>query len=701
MSLRHKILNEWFTLRVHPVVFGVSSIVIIVFVLFGALFTETSGRLLSIAHETVINYSGWFYILIVGVFLVFVLWLYFSRFGSVKLGKDSEEPEYTYFAWFSMLFSAGMGIGLIFFSVAEPILHFADPPRGVEPQSLDAARQSMILTFFHWGFHAWAIYIIIAISLAYFAFRHNLPLSLRSALYPLIGKRVYGWPGNVVDTLAVFGTIFGLATSLGLGVLQINSGMDYLGLLDVSTFNQVILIGVITIAATISVALGLDRGIRRLSEFNMATAGLLLVFVLVAGPTIFLLSSFVQNIGLYISSLPELTFRTDAFLGLDWQRNWTMFYWAWWISWSPFVGMFIARISRGRTIREFIGGVMLVPTTLTFFFLTVFGDTALFMQLGMSERFAGIDMVEVVRENMATAIFAMLSELPLQVITAALTTIVIAIFFVTSSDSGSLVIDTITSGDHPERKAWQRVFWSLIVGAIAAVLLLAGGLVALQTAAITTALPLSLIMIVICVGLVKGLSAETVSGDPISSLMESLRTRITPFQREHLGEMPPEASARVAAQSEEDIDNWQDRLKKLMENVKRHRLVEPSEKQATETITNFINNTVLPAYDEIAEQLRLYGREVKIESDDHQATLFVMRGEKEEFAFGIVGQIYYRMDTAFPSIPTPQTATEDDQIALAEVVLRSGREHEAEIREWTKKGIIEDFLNSYSRWMGW
>lgn len=231
----------------------------------------------------------------------------------------------------------------------------------------------MILTFFHWGFHAWAIYIIIAISLAYFAFRHNLPLSLRSALYPLIGKRVYGWAGNVVDILAVFGTIFGLATSLGLGVLQINSGMDYLGLLDVSTFNQVILIGVITIAATISVALGLDRGIRRLSEFNMATAGLLLVFVLVAGPTIFLLSSFVQNVGLYISSLPDLTFRTDAFLGLDWQRNWTMFYWAWWISWSPFVGMFIARISRGRIIREFIGGVMLVPTTLTFFFLTVFG----------------------------------------------------------------------------------------------------------------------------------------------------------------------------------------------------------------------------------------------------------------------------------------------------------------------------------------
>lgn len=685
----------------HPVVFGISSVFIILFVLFGTLFTETSGHVLGMVHETVINLSGWFYILVVGAFLVFVFWLYFSRFGSVKLGKDHELPEYTYFAWFSMLFSAGMGIGLIFFSVAEPIMHFADPPRGVEPESLDAARQAMTLTFFHWGFHAWAIYIIVAISLAYFAFRHDLPLSLRSALYPLIGKHVYGFAGNTVDILAVFGTVFGLATSLGLGVLQINAGLEYLGLMGVSTYNQVILIGIITLAATVSVAMGLDRGIRRLSEFNLTSAGVLLLFVLLAGPTLFLLSSFVQNIGLYLSSLPGLTLRTDAFVGLDWQRDWTMFYWAWWISWSPFVGMFIARISRGRTIREFIGGVMLVPTTLTFFFLTVFGDTALFMQLGMSERFAEVDMIGVVRENMATAIFAMLSELPLQVITAALTTVVIAIFFVTSSDSGSLVIDTITSGDHPERKAWQRIFWSLIGGAIAAVLLVAGGLVALQTAAITTALPLSIIMIVICVGLVKGLSGETVTSDPISKLVENLRGRITPFQKEKYTGMPPDASARLAADAEPESERWQERLEQLMENVNRHRLVESTEQQASATITEFINKTVLPAFSEIADQLKLYGREALIESDDHQATLFVMRGKKEEFAFGIVGQIYYRMDTAFPSIPTPQTAEESDRVARAEVVLRSGREHEAEVRDWTKEAIIENFLEAYSRWMGW
>ncbi len=706
MRLRYATLRTWGTVRVHPVVFGVSSVMIVAFVLVGALFTDAAASGLAFLHETIIDLTGWFYILMVGGFLIFVIWLYFSRYGVVRLGRDDEAPEYTYFAWFSMLFSAGMGIGLLFFSVAEPIMHYANPPRGLAPETVEAARQSMTVTFFHWGFHAWAIYIIVAISLAYFSFRHGLPLSLRSALYPLIGRRIYGLTGDVVDILAVFGTIFGIATSLGLGVMQINAGLEYLGILDISVENQLLLISLVTIAATISVALGLDRGIRRLSEFNLATAGLLIVFVLLAGPTVFLLSSFVQNVGLYASSLPELTFRTDAFIGLDWQRDWTMFYWAWWISWSPFVGLFIARISRGRTIREFIAGVMLVPTALTFFFLTVFGDTALYMQMGLSERFAGVDLVGVVRDDLSTAIFAMLGELPLQMITTTLATVVIAVFFVTSADSGSLVIDTITSGDHPDRGAAQRIFWSLTEGAIAAVLLVTGGLVALQTAAITTALPLSLIMLVTCVGLTRGLRAEAVTSDPITALVEGLRTRVIPFRGESDGGTPPEGERALAAApvlEELHLEDrpWQERLDRLLDQVAQERLVKPTEAEASESIGLFLRETVLPAFDELSEALEKHGREVQVESGELGATLFVLRGGKEEFAFGISGHVYHRLDTAFPAIPTPETGDAGVVVVTAEVVLRGGRQEEVEIRKWSREAVIESFLDAYSRWMGW
>ncbi|MDZ7781795.1 MAG: BCCT family transporter [Halioglobus sp.] len=682
-------------MKVHPVVFWTSAALIALFVIVGAVFNEPLGRVLDLLQDRIVEQFGWFYIASVAGFFLFVIWLFFSRYSKVKLGKDNDEPEFSYATWFAMLFSAGMGIGLLFFSVAEPMMHFANPPQGMAAGTVEAARQAMTITFFHWGVHAWAIYIIIAAALAYFSFRHDLPLSIRSALYPLIGRHMYGTAGNIVDILAVFGTLFGLATSLGLGIMQINAGLERLGVLSISTANQVGLIAVITVAATISAATGLERGVRRLSELNLSLAGLLLLFVLITGPTIFLLSSFVSNVGRYASSLVDLTFRTDAFIGLEWQKNWTMFYWAWWISWSPFVGMFIARISRGRTLREFIGGVILVPTTLTFFWLTVFGNSALYMEL-----FQGVPLAAATAANLSTAIFELLDQLPLVILSAPLAVAVVTIFFITSADSGALVIDTITSADHPERSSYQRIGWSITVGLVAAILLITGGLSALQTAAIITAVPFCLVMIVICVGLVKGLRAEVGTMDPFISLAQRLErlAQYSPIPlKSVLGPLAARAPGVVGPTLKSDAP-WNERLRMLMEKVAEGRRVEPSVGHANRTVSSFIDETVVPAFNEIAEELKKYDREVLIENDDREASLIVLYDGQEEFAYGIYAHVYSRAHTAFPKIPEPGGG---ELVEKAEVVLRTGRHKEYEIRNWTKEGIIQEFLESYVKWMGW
>ncbi|MFW5972967.1 MAG: BCCT family transporter, partial [Bacteroidota bacterium] len=479
-------------------VFYVAAALILAFVIYGALFTEHAGVVFDRIQTGIADGMGWFYILTVASFLFFIVYLFFSRFRDVRLGPDNAEPEYSYPSWFAMLFSAGMGIGLLFYSVAEPILHFADPPV-VEDGTFLAARRAMTITFFHWGFHAWAVYIVVGLSLAYFSFRHGLPLTIRSTLYPLIGDRIYGNIGNAIDTFAVLGTMFGVATSLGLGVMQVNAGLNYLFGAPIETWVQIVLIVVITLIATVSVVLGLDRGIRRLSELNLVLALLLLVFVFTLGPSIFLLNAFLENVGQYFQEFAFTTFRTYAFQDTDWQANWTLFYWGWWISWAPFVGMFIARISRGRTIGEFIAGVLIVPVLLTFIWMTVFGNTALHVEL-----FGNGGIVEAVSESIPTALFVLLEQFPLSAVTSLIATIVIITFFVTSSDSGSLVIDIITSGGNPDPPVATRIFWALSEGGVAAVLLLAGGLSALQTAAITTGLPFAVIMVGICFALLRG-----------------------------------------------------------------------------------------------------------------------------------------------------------------------------------------------------
>jgi len=455
-------------------VFFISAVLIIAVCLYGALFSDHASLVFSDLQSWLLTNLGWLYMGSVAGFFMLVIYLAFSRFAHLRLGADDSEPEYSYGSWFAMLFSAGMGIGLMFFGVSEPMTHFLEPPVG-EGGTIDAARNAMQVTFFHWGLHAWAIYIIIGLALAYFSFRHDLPLTLRSALYPVIGDKIYGKWGNAVDIFAILGTMFGVATSLGLGVMQVNAGLNYLFGLPVSIVVQVALIAAITCASTISVVAGLDAGIRRLSELNLVLALLLMVFVLIAGPTVMLLSSLIQNIGMYLSGLVDMTFRIYAYEPNEWIGNWTLFYWAWWISWSPFVGMFIARISRGRTIREFILGVLLVPSGFTFLWLTIFGNSGLWLE--MHE--AGAGLATAVQTNMPTAIFVLLDQLPLTGITSALATMLIVTFFVTSSDSGSLVIDIISSGGAENPPVWQRIFWAVSEGAVAATLLVAGGLAAL------------------------------------------------------------------------------------------------------------------------------------------------------------------------------------------------------------------------------
>jgi choline/glycine/proline betaine transport protein len=487
-------------LDLSPWVFGPAVLVIAVFLFFGAAHSEATGRAFDALQSGIVTRFGWFYVGSVAFFLLFVVGLFFSPWGGIRLGPDDSEPEYSYLSWFAMLFSAGMGIGLVFFAVAEPMFHFTASPT-VGSGTVEAAREAMRLTFFHWGLHAWAIYIVVGLSLAYFSFRKGLPLSIRSAFHPLLGDGIHGPVGHLIDVLAIFGTMFGVATSLGLGVMQVNAGLAFLFGMEVGTTVQVGLIIAITLVATISVVAGLDKGIRRLSNFNMVAALVLVLFVFAAGPSTFLLNAWMENTGAYLQSVVETTFWLDAYGDGVWHGEWTLFYWGWWIAWSPFVGMFIARVSRGRTIREFIGGVLLVPAAFTTFWLTTFGNSGLHRELFGPGGIAGGATEEM--------LFSLLQGLPLSAVTSILAMVVIAAFFVTSSDSGSLVIDMLASGGNPDPPTIQRVFWALLEGAVAAVLLVAGGLTALQTAAITTGLPFAAVLVVMCFSLLKALRGES------------------------------------------------------------------------------------------------------------------------------------------------------------------------------------------------
>ena len=506
-----------FNLDIHGKVFSISALTIVLFVVLTLALQSEVEPLFGAIRGWLTSNLAWFFLGAANIFVLLCLGLIVSPLGKVRIGGREATPDYSYTGWFSMLFAAGMGIGLMFYGVAEPMSHFSSAMGGVSlgedgarsdwaplgaaaGDSATAARLSMAATIFHWGLHPWAIYAIVALALALFSFNKGLPLSIRSIFYPLLGERVWGWPGHVVDILAVFATLFGLATSLGIGAEQAAAGLDYLFGIGATDTSKVLLIIGITAIALLSVLAGLDKGVKRLSEINMVLALLLLLFIIVAGPTLAIVSGFFGNLGAYLTYLPALSNpfgRVDA----NFSQGWTAFYWAWWISWSPFVGMFIARVSRGRTVREFLIAVLLVPSLVSVLWMTAFGGTAVGQLVG--EGFTGVQDAAL-----ELKLFAMLGELPLTQISSFIGIVLVVVFFVTSSDSGSLVIDTITAGGKVNAPVPQRAFWAIMEGVVAIALLLGGGLVALQAMAVSTGLPFTIVLLVGCVSIVKGLLSE-------------------------------------------------------------------------------------------------------------------------------------------------------------------------------------------------
>ncbi len=506
---------------IHPHVTIASLVVLVLFIVLTLVFRQQATSLFAAFLAFIATRAGWFLILAANIFVIGSIGFAFSRYGTIRIGGRDAMPEFSTAAWFAMLLSAGMGIGLMFWSVGEPIGHYVTPSpmfSGVAGNTPEAAQAAMAVTFFHWGIHPWAIYAIVGLGLAFFAYNRGLPLTIRSIFYPILGNRIYGAWGNAIDVLSVLATMTGLATSLGLGVRQVNAGLAHLIGLPVGTWVQLLLIAIITAFATISVVAGLDSGVKKLSEWNMGLAGIFMLFLLLAGPTIVILSGFTQNIGYYFSRLLEISFWNEAYRDTGWQEGNTLFYWAWWISWSPFVGMFIARISKGRTVKEFVLGVTLVPTILSFVWMSVFGGSAIFLQsTGLSDIHAAVE------ENVATALFAMLSHFPLAGLLSFVGIVLVVVFFVTSSDSGSLVVDHLTSGGKLDSPVAQRVFWAVMEGVVAAVLLLGGGLQTLQTASVATGLPFAIVLLVSIYSLYIGFKQELFMEDYVEKHLDHVR----------------------------------------------------------------------------------------------------------------------------------------------------------------------------------
>ncbi len=518
---------------------------VVAFVVFTVLNVEFANGIYTAIRGWIEASLSWYYIIIVMGLVLFCLIMMFSRFGSIRLGDDDSRPEFSNFSWFAMLFSAGVGIGILFFGVAEPIFYFDNSGAfgypnnphadvaGATSMDLTRAVHAMRVTYFHWGFHGWAVYVVVGLCLAYFGFRKKLPFTMRSALYPIIGDRIYGPIGHGVDLLAVFGTIFGVATSLGLGVNQMATGLNVLFGVDPGIWTQIILIVVISLIATVSAVSGVGNGIRIISEWNIWLSLVLLAFFLFGGPFKWLMGFFVTSLGDYIWNVIPMGFWTAGTeKEIAWQGGWTIFYWGWWISWAPFVGLFIARISRGRTIREFMVGVMFVPTTIAFFWLCMFGGNAIYMELNAAGGVGTAGIVDLVKAwNLPAALYGTIERLTdfstLQWVMSALATLLLATWFITSSDSGTLVITTMLSMGNDDPPQRFRVVWGLGEGFVAAVLLLAGGLKALQTASIAAALPISVIMIFMAWGLLKSLSEDS-SAVPASAPAPAQRQEEAP-----------------------------------------------------------------------------------------------------------------------------------------------------------------------------
>ncbi|MCU6708187.1 BCCT family transporter [Paenibacillus sp. J5C_2022] len=484
-------------------VFYMALVIILLFVIWGVLMPDRLSEVANIVFQFTIQQFGWFYLMVMFGFLVFSIVLAFGKYGNIKLGDDDDDPEYSMTAWFAMLFSAGMGIGLVFWGVAEPLSHYLTPPEGIVGGTAEAARTAMRYSFFHWGLHPWAIYTIVGLTLAYHQFRKGRKSLISATFYPLIGDKVDGPIGKGIDVLTIIATAFGVATSLGLGALQINGGLSALFDVPHSALTQLWIIVIVTILFLTSSLLGVDRGIKILSTTNLYIAFIMLLFVFLVGPTAFLLDTLTNTLGSYVQNLVQMSLRLSPFSQDTWIGNWTLFYWAWWIAWAPFVGTFIARVSKGRTIKEFILGVLIVPTLVSFVWFSIFGGMGLHL-----ERDKGIAIAQAAQEDVTSALFITLEQLPLSAISSFIAILLIVIFFITSADSATFVLGMLSKGGDPNPGAAPKLVWGVLQSTVAIVLLISGGLAGLQTASIVTALPFAIIIVGMCAALLKSLREE-------------------------------------------------------------------------------------------------------------------------------------------------------------------------------------------------
>lgn len=644
-------------IQINAPVFFISAALIFILVAFAACFPEIADQKFKALQQQIFTNASWFYIVAVALILMSVVYLGMSRYGNIKLGPDHAQPDFSYISWFAMLFSAGMGIGLMFFGVAEPVMHYLSPPVGT-PETIQAAKDAMRLTFFHWGLHAWAIYAIVALILAYFSYRHGLPLTLRSALYPIIGDRIYGPIGHSVDIFAILGTVFGVATSLGYGVLQVNAGLNHLFGLPVATSVQIVLIVIITGLATISVVSGLDKGIRILSELNLGLAVLLLILVAVLGPTVLILKSFVENTGGYLSELVSKTFNLYAYepTSSNWLGGWTLLYWGWWLSWSPFVGMFIAKVSRGRTIREFVTGVLLVPAGFTLLWMTVFGNSAINLIMNKN----ATALAEIVQTNTALALFNFLDFFPFSTVLSFIAMAMVVVFFVTSADSGAMVVDAIASGGSNNTPIWQRIFWAALMGGVAIALLLAGGLGALQTVTIASALPFSVILLISIYGLFKALRVDIAKRDS-------------------------QTMATIAPNAARNPMPWQRRLRNIAYHPKRSQ------------VKRFIEEVVQPAMELVDAELTKQNTQGSINVTKEDRIHFeVDLGNEFNFIYEVRLRGYNPPTFAMSGLNNDEHRNEQYRYFRAEVCLQEGGQ-DYDVMGWSREQIIHDILDQYEK----
>lgn len=647
--------------RLNRSVFFGSALCILALAFWALLDGQEAAAALGIALGWISEGFGWYYFLAATLYVVFVLVIALSRFGDIRLGRDHDKPEFNLFTWGAMLFAAGIGIDLMFFSVAEPVTHLLAPPEG-EPGTLAAARQGVAWTLFHYGITGWSMYALMGMALGYFSYRHGLPLSIRSALYPIFGRHVHGPLGHGVEIAAVLGTVFGIATSLGIGVVQLNYGLHFMFDIPEGILPQALLILLSVVMATLSTVSGVDKGIRRLSELNVLLAIALILFVLIGGNTVFLLNGLVLNVGDYVSGFASMTLNTFAFdRPVDWLNGWTLFFWAWWVAWAPFVGLFLARISRGRTLREFVLGTLVIPFTFTLVWISIFGNSALDVVLSGNTEFGQVAM-----QTPERAFYSLLAEYPWVGFSALLATLTGLLFYVTSADSGALVLGNFTSrlkDPSSDAPSWLRIFWSVVIGVLTLAMLMVGGVPTLQNATVIMGLPFSFVIFFIMAGLYRALRLEVIRRDSRhDSLAGYLCARLQP--------------------SSAGAPDWQQRLERVMSHPGR------------EPVEAMLEQVCRPAMADVCAALRQQGVVARVE--DRGLTPDGLPRLALEVACGSAGHFLYEVWVTEVATPAYAAPGAPKQYCRLEVHLPEGGQG-YNLWGFSHAQVIADILDQYER----